>query len=59
MCKTMNFKAKKGENKYNMFEWKIKKLQHLKKTHFTENLVENPNRIWSKSLLFYSTVGSC
>ena len=26
----MNFKAKKGKNKYNMFEWWIKKSQHLK-----------------------------
>ena len=31
MCKIMNFKAKKGKNKYNMFEWLIEKSQHLKK----------------------------
>ena len=30
----MNFKAKKGKNKYNMFEWWIKKSQ-LWKIHFT------------------------
>lgn len=37
MCKTMNFKAKKGENKYNMFEWKIKKLQHLKNPFYRKS----------------------
>lgn len=35
------------------------KSYNIWKTHFTKNLVENPNRIWSKSLLFDSTVGSC
>ena len=31
----MNFKAKKGKNKYNMFEWWIKKSLHLKNLFYS------------------------
>ena len=44
MWKIMNFKAKKAKNKYNMFEWWIKKSQHLKKPIFTEILTKTLTR---------------
>ena len=44
----MNFKAKKGKNKYNMFGWLIEKSQHLKKTHFTENMTKTLTRYGKK-----------
>ena len=44
----MNFKAKKGKNKYNMFEWWIKKSQHLKKSIFTEILTKTLTRYGQK-----------
>ena len=40
----MNFKAKKGKNKYNMFEWQIKKSQHLKNPFYRKSC-QNPNRV--------------
>ena len=57
MCKIMNFKAKKGKNKYNMFKRWIKKSQHLKNP-FYNKYDQNPNRVWSKSSLFDPTIGS-
>ena len=38
----MNFKAKKSKNKYNIFEWKIKRSQHLKNP-FYRKYGQNPN----------------
>ena len=56
--KTMNVKAKKGKNKYYMFEWWIKKLQHLKNPFYGKS-DQNTNWVWSKSWLFYLTIRSC
>ena len=44
----MNFKAKKAKNKYNMFEWWIKKSQHLKNPFFTEILTKSLIRYGQK-----------
>ena len=52
------FQTQKGKNKYNMFEWKIKKSQHLKNPFYRKS-GHNPNRVWSKSWLFNLTIGSC
>ena len=57
MCKIMNFKAKRGKNKYNMFKRWIKKSQHLKNP-FYNKYDQNPNRVWSKSSHFDLTIGS-
>ena len=51
----MIFKAKKGKNKYNMFEWSIKKSPHLK-IHFT---VIKTKTLTAKSWLFDPMVGLC
>ena len=56
MFKIMNFKAKKGKNKYNMFKRWIKKT-HLKNP-FYNKYDQNSNQVWSKGSLFYPTIGS-
>ena len=52
------FQTQKGINKYNMFEWRIKKSQHLKNPFYRKS-GQNLNRVWSKSWLFDLTIGSC
>ena len=41
----MNFKAKKGKNKYNIFERWIKKSKHLKNPFYSK-YDQNPNQVW-------------
>ena len=41
----MNFKAKKGKNKYNMIGWLIKKSQHLKKSFYSDK-GQYPKQLW-------------
>ena len=52
------FQTQKGKNKYNMFEWRIKKSQHLKNPFYRKS-GQNPNRVWSKFWLFDLIIGSC
>ena len=58
MCKIMNFKAKKGKNKYNMLEWWIKKSLHLRNPFYKKSY-QNLNQVWSKSWFIDPTIGSC
>ena len=57
-CKIMNFKTKKGKNKYNMIGRWIKKSQHLKKSFYNDK-GQYPNWLWLKSWLFDLTIGLC
>ena len=57
MCQIMNFKDKKGKNKYNILEWWIKKSQYLKNPFYRKSN-QNPNWVWLKSWLFDLTIGS-
>jgi len=41
MCKIMNFKAKKGKNKYNVFEQWIKKVMMIEKS-ILQQLIPKP-----------------